>query len=142
MALEIPETRSFSYTPREGERVIEQDVTAAGPMAGLNSPLHGGSPSRDACNGCTDCCHLPEISVTDEEATRLLRLYEDFDRPHGTLVIRADPDYPGWRIMQGPCVFRSHGSPAGAGGCRIYFDRPAGCAIFTCRLRLALQREL
>ena len=112
-----------------------------GPLAGEPRPLFGGQPDADGCNGCTDCCHLPEISVTDEEAARLRGLHEEWKGPIAPLSLSPDPVHAGWQIMQGPCVFRQDDRPLAAGGCRIYADRPASCDIFTCSLRLALRRS-
>jgi Fe-S-cluster containining protein len=111
-----------------------------GPLAGDAQPVHGGRPNGGGCNGCIDCCHLPEISVTDEEATRLLATYRSFEQPLGELSFSQDPAHEGWQIMAGPCVFRRYDRPLARGGCRIYDDRPSGCAIFTCRLLLDLRR--
>jgi Fe-S-cluster containining protein len=126
--------------PVEGE--ILDDITSRGPLAGQPIPLFGGQPDAGGCNGCTDCCHLPEISVTDEEAARLRRLHAGWEGPIAPLSLRADPAHEGWQMMQGPCVFRQVDRPLAAGGCRIYADRPAGCDIFTCAYRLALRRAL
>lgn len=115
-------------------------VTQTGPLAGEPLPVHGGRPDKDGCGGCIDCCHLPEISVTDEEADLLRSLYPTIDAPLGALDLRSDDQNPGWQIMSGPCVFRRYDRPLEAGGCRIYEHRPAGCDIFTCRLRLNLRR--
>lgn len=112
-----------------------------GPLAGEPIPVHGGHPNRDRCNGCIDCCHLPEISVTDEEASRLRTIHSAFEAPLGELVLWGDPKHEEWQIMQGPCVFRRYDRPLGAGGCRIYADRPASCEIFTCKLRTDLRRH-
>ena len=111
----------------------------SGPLAGDALPMHGGRPDRTGCNGCIDCCHLPEISVTDEEVDRLREIHETFADPLGELVIREDPANEGWHIMAGPCVFRQYDRPLSAGGCRIYEDRPAGCRIFTCQFLLELR---
>lgn len=115
-------------------------VPRHGPLAGEPLPLYGGSPGAAGCNGCTDCCHLPEISITDEEAARLRERYETLSEPLGELLIHADAAHEGWNIMQGPCVFRRLDSPRAQGGCRIYEDRPAGCDIFTCAFLLARRR--
>jgi Fe-S-cluster containining protein len=112
-----------------------------GPLAGTSVPLHGGRPDSAGCNGCIDCCHLPEISVTDEEADRLRTLALDVPDLRGDLVISPDSGNEGWQIMQGPCPFRQPDSPLAEGGCRIYEDRPVGCAIFTCRFLLERKRE-
>jgi Fe-S-cluster containining protein len=93
------------------------------------------------CLGCTDCCHLSEISVTDEEAARLSRLAPGFHDLAGELVFAHDRDRHGWQLMQGPCPFRAIDSPASPGGCRIYDDRPGSCRIFTCSLLLDLRRR-
>jgi Fe-S-cluster containining protein len=119
---------------------MSTNTAFSGPLAGDPLPLHGGSPSISGCGGCTDCCHLPEISVTDEEAARLQAIHPSFPEPLGELVIDTDPAHEGWAIMRGPCVFRRLDRPLVAGGCRIYEDRPAGCEIFTCRLLLDLRR--
>jgi putative zinc- or iron-chelating protein len=112
-----------------------------GPLQGQNAPNYGGRPDATGCNGCTDCCHLPEISVTGGEADRLQRLYHTVEQPLGALLIHDDPHHEGWRIMKGPCVFRQEDRPIAAGGCRIYDDRPGGCRTFTCRLLLDLRRN-
>src|SRR5687767_14311444 len=109
-----------------------------GPIAGEPSPLYGGAPGDAGCNGCVDCCHFPEISVTDEEAARLSALYEALEEPAGPLIITPSPERPGWQLMQGPCAFRGL-SPARR-GCRIYEERPASCAIFTCAFLLERRR--
>lgn len=116
------------------------DIRTAGPLSGQSLPVHGGSPGDTGCNGCTDCCHLPEISITNEEATRIRQRYNTLSEPLGELVIRADSAHEGWNIMQGPCVFRRLDTPLAAGGCRIYEDRPAGCEIFTCVFLLEQRR--
>ncbi len=118
-----------------------EDVGMRGPLAGEPIPVYGGRPTRDSCNGCIDCCHLPEISVTDEEANRLREIHSTFETPLGDLVLWIDPAHQGWQIMQGPCVFRQYDKPLSAGGCRIYADRPTGCEIFTCKLRTDLRRR-
>ena len=111
-------------------------------MAGAPTPVHGGAPSgAKGCNGCVDCCHLPQISVTAEEAERLTAIARTFQEPLGELVIEPDPSFEGWRLMRGPCVFRRLDRPLAAGGCRIYADRPVGCAIFTCELLLEAKRR-
>jgi Fe-S-cluster containining protein len=114
----------------------------AGPLSGQPIPLHGGVPGDAGCGGCTDCCHLPEISITDEEAARVTAVYAELDEALGALVIRADPEHEGWSIMQGPCVFRRLDMPLSAGGCRIYADRPAACDIFTCAFLLERRRTI
>jgi Fe-S-cluster containining protein len=114
----------------------------AGPLAGQSIPLHGGLPGDAGCGGCTDCCHLPEISITDEEAARVTAAYAELKEPLGELVIRTDPANEGWSIMEGPCVFRRLDTPLAAGGCRIYADRPAGCDIFTCAFLLGKRRAI
>jgi Fe-S-cluster containining protein len=116
------------------------DITAHGPLAGKPIPLYGGRPDAAGCNGCTDCCHLPQISVTDEEAARLHTLHAAWMEPIEPLVLSPDPAHEGWQIMQGPCIFRRLDRPLSAGGCRIYEDRPAGCDIFTCAFRSALRQ--
>jgi len=109
-------------------------------MAGEATPVHGGAPGLLAgCGGCTDCCHLPEISVTGEEAIKLSELYDRLDQPAGMLVILEDPSRQGWRVMRGPCAFRSINN-ATTSGCRIYQDRPGSCRVFTCRYLLELRR--
>lgn len=115
-------------------------INLLGPLGGQPQPRHGGAPGAAGCNGCTDCCHLPEISITDEEECRLEARYADLEAPMGELIIRPDPSNAGWKLMQGPCVFRQLDTPLAAGGCRIYDDRPAGCDIFTCSLLLELRR--
>jgi hypothetical protein len=117
-----------------------KNIRMAGPLAGLSIPLHGGSPGDAGCGGCTDCRHLPEISITDEEAARVTRRNADLPEPLGELLMRRDPANEGWNIMQGPCVFRRLDTPLVAGGRRIYEDRPAGCDIFTCALLLEKRR--
>jgi Fe-S-cluster containining protein len=114
----------------------------AGPLHGGVVPVHGGQPDESGCNGCIDCCHLPEISVTDEEAARLRAMYQTVEQPLGELSFSDDPAHEGWKIMAGPCVFRRYDRPLARGGCRIYDDRPSGCAIFTCRLLLDLRRSI
>ncbi len=111
-----------------------------GPVAGEDIPQHGGDPGLRGCNGCTDCCHLPEIAVTDEEAAELRILHAGFPHSLNPLIIAADTSHEGWQIMQGPCVFRQLDTPMAAGGCRIHDHRPSSCAIFTCRLLLDLKR--
>lgn len=111
-----------------------------GPLAGEATPVHGGAPDGDGCNGCIDCCHLPEISVTDEEAGRLQALHAAFDQPPGELIIHDDPAHDGWKIMAGPCIFRRYDQPLATGGCTIYASRPVSCDVFTCTLRLELRR--
>jgi Fe-S-cluster containining protein len=117
-------------------------LTEPGPLNGQFHPVHGGHPDRDSCRGCIDCCHLPEISVTDEEAATLRAAHRRLDQPIGDLIIHPDPANPGWQLMAGPCIFRQYDAPLQAGGCRIYDDRPASCAIFTCALRTNLRRSL
>ena len=80
------------------------------------------------------------ISVTDEEADTLNLVFSEIEEPLGDLVLSPDPDHDGWQIMRGPCIFRRYHRALAAGGCRIYEDRPASCAIFTCRLILELRR--
>ncbi len=116
------------------------DNRLTGPLAGAPTPQHGGTPGDAGCNGCTDCCHLPEISITDEEAARVTARYATLLEPMGELNVRRDDANPGWNIMQGPCVFRQLNTPLAAGGCRIYLDRPAGCDIFTCAFLLERRR--
>jgi Fe-S-cluster containining protein len=119
-----------------------KDIRTTGPLTGGSVPVHGGAPGRPGCGGCTDCCHLPEISITDEEAVRVRRRYETLSDPLGELVIQSDPGHKGWNFMQGPCVFRRPDEPLAEGGCRIYEDRPAGCDIFTCAFLLELRRSI
>src|SRR5579884_1663823 len=116
------------------------DVFSAGPVSGGEKPVHGGQPGRRGCGGCTDCCHFPELSVTDGEATRLLELQRTL-QGIDVLRLRADPANPGWQLMTGPCPFRRLHQPLQSGGCRIYDDRPAVCAVFTCSLLLDLRRS-
>src|SRR5579859_6116665 len=97
-----------------------KDIRTAGPLSGQPISIHGGSPGHTGCNGCTDCCHLPEISITDEEAARVRRRYHALSEPLGELVIHADPTHEGWNTMRGPCVFRRLDTPVAQGGCRIY----------------------
>ena len=118
------------------------DIRFQGPLAGEAMPTHGGTPGNQGCGGCTDCCHLPEISITDEEAVRVAARYSELAEPAGELVIARDPAHEGWQIMQGPCVFRRADSPLEQGGCRIYDDRPAGCDVFTCTFLLENRRRL
>jgi Fe-S-cluster containining protein len=118
------------------------DTPQSGPLAGQSIPLYGGTPGDVGCGGCTDCCHLPEISITDEEAITVTRRYAGITEPVGELVIRPDPAHDGWSIMQGPCVFRRLDSPLASGGCRIYEDRPAGCDIFSCAFLLEKRRAI
>lgn len=129
---------STTAVPRKGRRTLETPVTR-GPLAGEAIPLYGGQPNLDSCNGCTDCCHLPEISLTNEEADRLRALHGAWSGPIETLVIEPDRAHEGWQIMRGPCVFRQEDRLLAAGGCRVYADRPAGCEIFTCALRTTLR---
>jgi len=114
--------------------------TSNGPLAGESLPQHGGHPDLSGCNGCTDCCHLPEIAVTDEEAAELRIRHADFPHPLKPLIIAPDTTHERWQIMQGPCVFRQVDAPLTAGGCRIHDHRPSSCAIFSCRLLLDLKR--
>jgi Fe-S-cluster containining protein len=116
-------------------------MTRHGPLAGDPIPTHGGLPGTGGCNGCTDCCHLPAISVTDEEAERLRTVYLALEEPRGALVITPDSEHDGWQTMEGPCVFRRLDRPFQAGGCRIYEHRPQGCDIFTCRFLLEGRRS-
>ncbi|HCG01285.1 MAG TPA: hypothetical protein DEV93_12155 [Chloroflexi bacterium] len=110
-----------------------------GPVVGEPRPVHGGHPSAAGCGGCVDCCHLPEISVTDEETLELQTLAESVVGLEAAPMFTADPVHEGWQIMRGPCVFRKSDSPIAAGGCRIYEDRPGACRIFTCKLLLELR---
>lgn len=113
-----------------------------GPLGGHPVPVHGGNPTSLGCDGCVDCCHLPEISITDEEATLLRVAYEsDGEESVGELHIEPDVAHDGWQIMRGPCVFRRLEAPLVRGGCRIYDDRPAACRIFTCKLLLDFRRS-
>ena len=112
-----------------------------GPIAGLPTPNHGGAPDVSGCRGCTDCCHLSELSITSEEAERLRGIYPSFPGPLGELRMEPDPNFEGWFLMKGPCVFRRLNTPLAAGGCRIYADRPASCDIFTCAYLLQLRRD-
>lgn len=114
--------------------------TSNGPLTGHRLPQHGGHPDLRGCNGCTDCCHLPEIAVTDEEAAELRILHAGFPHRLDALSIVPDTAHDGWQIMRGPCVFRQVDTPLAAGGCRIHEHRPSSCAIFTCRLLLDLKR--
>ncbi len=116
------------------------DIRLTGPLSGNPVPMHGGAPGDAGCNGCTDCCHLPEISITDEEAERIRVRHADLQEPLAELLIVRDPANDGWNIMQGPCVFRRLNTPLAAGGCRIYEDRPAACDIFTCAFLLGVRR--
>lgn len=111
-----------------------------GPLAGQSFPRHGGDPDLSGCNGCTDCCHLPEIAVTDEEAAELHALHDAVPQRLNPLIIAPDTAHEGWQIMQGPCVFRQVDTSLSAGGCRIHHRRPSSCAIFTCQLLLDLKR--
>jgi len=111
-----------------------------GPLAGESLPQHGGQPDLRGCNGCTDCCHLPEIAVTDEEAAELRTLHAAFPQHLKALIMVPDTAHAGWQMMQGPCVFRQVDTPLTAGGCRIHDHRPSSCAIFSCRLLLDLKR--
>lgn len=111
-----------------------------GPIGGFTRPLLGGEPNATDCGNCVDCCHLPEIAVTDDEAAVLARKHEELSIRR-RLVLKPDHRHVGWLRMQGPCVFLSEGA-AGPRGCRIYEDRPGSCRIFTCALRLALAREI
>src|SRR5947209_13985173 len=105
---------------RDGDGVLGR-----GPLAGDAIPVFGGKPDAAGCHGCTDCCHLPSISVTDEEAVRLRALHEGWAEPIEPLELASDPAHEGWSIMRGPCVFRREDPPLAAGGCRVYADRPA-----------------
>src|SRR5579862_3024640 len=112
-----------------------------GPLAGEELPVHGGTPGLNTgCGGCIACCHLPEIAVTEEEVENLQALYAHLGDTVEPLVIRDDPKSPGWRIMSGPCVFRSSGGGSKSRGCSIYDQRPASCRVFTCDLLLNLRR--
>jgi len=114
-------------------------VLDRGPMAGEPRPVHGGRPGTAGCGGCVDCCHLPEISVTDEEALELQALAETVVELEAVPIFMADPAHKGWQIMRGPCAFRKSDSPVAAGGCRIYEIRPGACRIFTCKLPRVLR---
>jgi Fe-S-cluster containining protein len=122
-------------------RMISQRLLE-GPLGGYATPVHGGTPRIETCNGCTDCCHLPEISVTDEEAGLLRQVAEDVEVPNGELVFEPDRKRSGWQLMQGPCPFRALDSPGLPGGCRIYEHRPGSCRVFTCSSLLDLRRRL
>jgi Fe-S-cluster containining protein len=112
-----------------------------GPIAGLPTPNYGGTPDAAGCRGCTDCCHLSELSITHEEAERLRAIYLNFQEPLGELRLQPDPNFEGWVLMKGPCVFRRINTSLAEGGCRIYQDRPASCDIFTCAYLLQLRRD-
>jgi Fe-S-cluster containining protein len=116
------------------------DELSRGPLSGISQPVHGGQPDRHGCGGCTDCCHLPEIAVTEDETATLSALYDELDAPAGMLRIVEDPKRRHWRKMLGPCVFRLSDWAVESGGCRIYDDRPGSCRIFTCQLLLDLRR--
>jgi Fe-S-cluster containining protein len=109
-----------------------------GPLAGEPLPIHGGAPGDAGCNGCADCCHLLEISVTAEEAARLSALYAALPAPPGPLELDPDPARPGWMSMRGPCPFLRQGT----GRCGVYDDRPSMCRIFTCAFLLERRRRL
>jgi Fe-S-cluster containining protein len=111
-----------------------------GPLAGEPIPLHGGSPTASTCGGCIDCCHLPAISLTVEEAARLEVLAITRQRVDEPLIIDLDPDRPDWRVMRGPCVFRGD-DWSGPRGCSIYDDRPGSCHVFMCALRADARRK-
>ncbi|GAC1443323.1 MAG: hypothetical protein NVSMB52_01550 [Chloroflexota bacterium] len=113
----------------------------AGPLGGQSHPVNGGAPNLLGCNGCVDCCHLAEISVTDNEAELLHTLFAEAAEPAGTLRLTPDDDHPGWQIMLGPCVFRKEQRALREGGCTIYENRPASCRIFTCQFLLDLRRS-
>jgi hypothetical protein len=111
------------------------DFLLQGPMGGLNQPIYGGAPSGiQGCNGCTDCCHLPEIAVTTEEAERLTSIARERGSVTPTPTFKPDKQREGWQVMLGPCSFLE------PGGCGIYADRPGSCRIFTCRLLLDQRR--
>ncbi|MGH2444187.1 MAG: YkgJ family cysteine cluster protein, partial [Chloroflexota bacterium] len=136
-----PVSRPLSV-PERIVRARDDLCFLSGPLTGHPVPQHGGTPDRDGCNGCIDCCHLPQISITRQEGDRLRELHAQFIEPPEELIIREDPSHPGWQVMNGPCVFRRAGKALMQGGCSIYQDRPATCAIFTCEFRLGLQRKL
>lgn len=119
-----------------------KEMLLAGPLGGQGIPFYGGTPGDAGCDGCTDCCHLPEISITDEEAARVTQRYAELIEPLGELIIRDDVGHEGWNVMQGPCVFRRLDAPLAAGGCRIYADRPTSCDIFTCAFLLEKRRSI
>ena len=119
---------------------MDLETLSRGPVGGFRQPLFGGEPTAEACGKCTDCCHLPEISVTEEEVGILASKHEELSVAQ-PLVVRRDEGNAGWLVMQGPCVFLSDGS-AGQRGCRIYEERPGSCRVFTCSLRLALARDI
>ena len=112
-----------------------------GPLAGISQPVHGGQPGRHGCGGCTDCCHLPEIAITEAEAATLSALYDDLGSPEEMLRIVEDPERREWRKMLGPCAFRRSDRAVESGGCRIYGNRPGSCRVFTCQLLLDLRRS-
>ncbi|HEX6506660.1 MAG TPA: YkgJ family cysteine cluster protein [Chloroflexota bacterium] len=128
-----------------GERIDYNPTMSAvetlrGPIAGEPTAIHGGSPGAAGCHGCTDCCHLPEISITNDEAARLEAIYNTLEEPLGELLMEDDPAFEGWKVMKGPCVFRRPEATPTRGGCRIYSERPGACAVFMCSLLLDLRR--
>jgi Fe-S-cluster containining protein len=112
---------------------VSFEVPTSGPLAGEQAPIHGGNPNPSGCGGCVDCCHLPEISVTDEEAATLRTLHARLDGAAGPLDIRPRSGHDGWQTMHGPCSFRQEQQPLAQGGCRIYEDRPGTCRVFVCQ---------
>lgn len=120
---------------------MQRDRLLDGPLGGYQIPLFGGQPGLRGCNGCTDCCNLPEISVTDEEATLLATIADTVEMPAGEPQFALDPDRSGWQLMQGPCAFRDMNSTDLPGGCRIYEVRPGSCRVFTCEFLLELGRR-
>jgi Fe-S-cluster containining protein len=111
-----------------------------GPLGGLPTPVHGGRPGMQGCGGCIDCCHLPEISVTAEEAALLSGLYHQLDQPESCLRIIEETGRRESLVMLGPCAFRRSGTPLESGGCRIHEERPGACRVFTCQFLLDLRR--
>ena len=120
---------------------MQRNELFSGPLGGHGIPLNGGQPGRSGCNGCTDCCHLPEISVSDEEAEALTRLTSEFDDLAGPLTFLPDKAVKGWQLLQGPCPFRATDSAVLPGGCRIYQQRPGSCRVFTCAWLLDQRRQ-
>lgn len=130
-------------TPRRNNYYVQMsyELQSSGPLSGGVHALHGGSPGDAGCNGCVDCCYLPEKSITSEEAGRLHLLYAELEEPNGQLRITPDPARSGWHIMHDACVFRREDTPVSQGGCRIYEDRPGTCAVFSCALLLQMRRD-
>ncbi len=116
------------------------DIYSKGPIAGEGAPLHGGHPTEVDCAGCTDCCHFPDISVSNDEATRLIQLQNQLPDVQ-RLVLQPDHNNAGWQLLKGPCPFRRLDVPLQLGGCRIYHDRPGTCVTFTCIFRLNRGRD-